>query len=129
MAAQQQSSFAEGLFHQVSGRWSEAQGAYRQSADLSWQWEVPQLAHANLLRVTDSPRKALEVLDQVASLFPTSPWPYWLKGLTLMKTNAAESALASDQSLRLLRTSLKSTSHSWWVRSNVTNARQRRKHG
>ena len=93
--------FAEGLLHQVSGRWSEAQGAYRQSADLSWQWEVPQLAHANLLRVTDSPRKALEVLDQVASLFPTSPWPYWLKGLTLMKTNAAESALAFDQSLRL----------------------------
>ncbi|PYV41341.1 MAG: hypothetical protein DMG06_17435, partial [Acidobacteria bacterium] len=78
--------FAEGIWLQVSGRTTEAKTAFRQAADLSWQWEVPYLAQGNLLRQLGAAADALEALDQAATLFPSSPWPHWLKGLTLMKT-------------------------------------------
>ncbi|PYV88229.1 MAG: hypothetical protein DMG05_15935 [Acidobacteria bacterium] len=89
--------FAEGIWLQVSGRMTEASSAFRQAADLGWQWEVPYLAQGNLLRQMGAAADALEALDQAAALFPSSPWPHWLKGLALTKTGGSSQSQAVSE--------------------------------
>jgi tetratricopeptide (TPR) repeat protein len=83
--------FAEGICYQLSGHGAEALEAFRQSAELSWKWEVPYLAQGNLFHQMRSVNEALEVLDQTVALFPSSPWPHWLTALTLMKSGNTNS--------------------------------------
>ena len=80
--------FAEGVWHQVAGHRTESEGAFRQAADLTWQWQAPYLAQGNMLRELGSPKDALERLNQAEALFTASPWPHWLKALTLAKSGA-----------------------------------------
>jgi tetratricopeptide (TPR) repeat protein len=95
--------FAEGIWHQLSTRKWEALAAFRQAADFSWQWEVPHLAQASLLLQSGSIAESQDVLEQTATLFPSSPWPHWLKGLALLKnaTKPSQSMSEMRQSLSL----------------------------
>jgi tetratricopeptide (TPR) repeat protein len=96
--------FAEGIWYQLSTRKSEAMVAFRQAADFSWQWEVPHLAQASLLLQSGSIAESQDVLEQTATLFPTSPWPHWLKGLAVLKnpeTRPSQSILEMRESLSL----------------------------
>ncbi len=80
--------FAEGVCYQVAGHRSESEWAFRQAADLSWQWQAPYLAQGNMLRELGSPKEGLEKLNQAEELFTGSPWPHWLKALALAKSGA-----------------------------------------
>jgi len=80
--------FAEGVCYQVAGHRSESEWAFRQAADLTWQWQAPYLAQGNMLRELGSPKEGLEKLNQAEELFTASPWPHWLKALALAKSGA-----------------------------------------
>jgi hypothetical protein len=71
-------SFAEGFWLERSRHFEEAARAYARASDLSLGWETPYLALANL-------RGSSEVMDQAATLFPSSPWPHWYKALIQRK--------------------------------------------
>ena len=78
--------------------------AFRQAADFSWQWEIPHLAQASLLLQSGSIAESQDVLEQTATLFPTSPWPHWLKALAVLKnpeTKPPRPMLEMRQSLSL----------------------------
>jgi tetratricopeptide (TPR) repeat protein len=96
--------FAEGIWHQLSPNKPEALDAFRRAADLSWQWEVPHLAQANLLLESGSSAESRDLLEQTITLFPASPWPHWLKGLAVLKDHekvASQSVSEMKQSLSL----------------------------
>jgi hypothetical protein len=57
--------------------------AFRRAADLSWRGEAPRLALGNLYSKSQVPTRAVEALDQAATLFPSSSWPHWFKALAL----------------------------------------------
>jgi Flp pilus assembly protein TadD len=86
--------FAEGICAQLSGHAAEAQNRFQKAADLSFGWEPPYLAQANLLREKGQVTGSVEQLDQAAALFPDSPWPHWLKGLALSTAGTAHSQAA-----------------------------------
>ena len=94
--------FAEGVWHQIAGHRSESEAAFRQAADLIWQWQAPYLAQGNMLRELGSPKEGLEKLNQAEELFTASPWPHWLKALALAKSGAnseSQSELTRAQDL------------------------------
>ena len=84
--------FAEGVWHQLAGHRFESESAFRRAAELTWRWQAPYLANANMLGELASPRESLDELNQVEMLFTASPWPHWLKALALAKSGAESQA-------------------------------------
>src|SRR5712691_11324680 len=95
--------FAQGVWHQLEQQQEQALKSYQQAADLSWRWEVPYLAQGNLLRQTGPASRALEILDQAASLFASSPWPHWFRGLALMQDGTEGKEQAASEFVQSLK--------------------------
>lgn len=93
--------FAQGLLLELSGKPGEAERAYQQAAELSWQWEAPYLAQSHLFRQTGQAGRSAEVLEQAAALFPWSPWPHWFKAVTLRKSRPGSEGAEVDRGLDL----------------------------
>jgi tetratricopeptide (TPR) repeat protein len=95
--------FAEGICSQLSGDYADADRAFQGAAELTFQWEPPYLAEANLLRHTGLLARSVEILDQAAALFPGSPWPHYFKSLVPMKDtgNNSQRVLEFQRSLDL----------------------------
>lgn len=74
---------AEGVCFQLAGNHAAARTSFRKASELGLDSEVPYLAEGNLLRENRARGAAVEILDRAAGLFPDSPWPHWLKALTL----------------------------------------------
>ena len=95
--------FAQGLLLELSSKPGEAERAYQQAAELSWQWEAPYLAEGHLFRQTGQVSRSAEVLDQAAALFPWSPWPHWFKAVTLRKSTPGSEGGELNRGLDLAR--------------------------
>jgi tetratricopeptide (TPR) repeat protein len=70
---------AEGLCLAMAGKLGEGQASLRHAADLSYQWVAPWLALSYTLHASGAPQQSRTALEQVASMFPLSPWPHWLR--------------------------------------------------
>ena len=95
--------FAQGLLWELSGKPVEAERAYLQAAELSWQWEAPYLAEGHLFRQAGQADRSAEVLEQASALFPLSPWPHWFKAATLRKSMPGSEANELNRGLDLAR--------------------------
>jgi tetratricopeptide (TPR) repeat protein len=95
--------FAQGLWLELSSKPGEAERAYQEAAELSWQWEAPYLAEGHLFRQTGQASRSAEVLDQAAALFPWSPWPHWFKAVTLRKSTPGSEGGELNRGLDLAR--------------------------
>jgi tetratricopeptide (TPR) repeat protein len=72
-------AYADGLRLLMAGDARQAQSSLQRAADLSYQWQAPWLALAYALDRNGAAAQPRAVLNQAATLFSASPWPFWMQ--------------------------------------------------